>query len=125
MKRTRTNSWILYAAAGLVVTVVLAGIISSLLGGMAAKAVWFSAAVAYVIQITAFALLLYMRNDPNLFLSAWLGGMVIRFAVLGVATYGLSRSAMLPRGATLLSFVGFVFLLLLLEPVFLRWDLRG
>jgi len=125
MKRTRTNSWVLYAATALAVTVVLAGIISSLLGGTAAKAVWFSAAAAYVIQITAFALLLYMRNDPNLFLSAWLGGMVIRFAVLGLATFGLSRTAALPQGPTLVSFVGFVFLLLLLEPVFLRWDLRG
>jgi len=36
----------------------------------------------------------------------------------------LSSSAVFPRAATLVSLVGFVFLLLLLEPLFLRRGLQ-
>ncbi|HUP89932.1 MAG TPA: hypothetical protein VM100_11290, partial [Longimicrobiales bacterium] len=82
MTRTKTTSWLAYAGAGLISTVVVAVIVGSLLGETDAKAVWFAAAAAYLIQLGAFALLLFMRDSPNLFLSAWLGGMVVRFGVL-------------------------------------------
>ena len=52
------------------------------------------------------------------------GGLALRFGAVGGVAWWLSRSAALPREAALLSLVGFAFLLLLLEPLFLRWDLR-
>jgi hypothetical protein len=75
-----------YAGVTLLVVLIGAGVVSMLVGKGDGLAVWYAALAAYGIQLGAFALLLYMRNDPNLFLSAWLGGMVIRFAVLGAAT---------------------------------------
>ena len=124
MKRTRAGAWTGYALAALIVTIVLAGSASWLAGSDNVRAVWFAAALAYGLQLAAFALLLALRAQPQLFMAGWLGGMVLRFGVLGVCAYWLGRTAVLPRGTTLISFVGFVFVLLLLEPVFLRWDLR-
>ena len=74
--------------------------------------------------MVAFAGLLWVRNKTELLLAGWVIGMALRFGALGGVAWWLSRSAALPRAAALLSLVGFVFLLLLLEPVFLRWDLR-
>lgn len=125
MKRTRAGAWLGYALAALIVTSVLAAVAGWLVDGETMRAVWVAAALAYGLQLAAFALLLALRAQPQLFMIGWLGGMMLRFGVLGVCAYWLSRTAVLPRGATLISFVGFVFVLLLLEPVFLRWDLRG
>ena len=92
---------------------------------VAAAAVWVSAGVAYGLQLLALALLLVVRKEPQLFLIGWLAGLVLRFAVLGVGAYALAKWPVLPRAETLISYVAFVFLLLLLEPLFLRWDLRN
>ena len=125
MKRTIVTSWLSYAAAALVLTGLVAALVSLLVAAASVRGVWFAAAVAYVVQLIAFALLLALRSQAHLFLAAWLGGMVLRFGALGACAFWLSRSDALPRAPTLVSLVGFVFLMLLLEPVFLRWDLRG
>lgn len=119
---TRVNSWFTYAGAGLVLTVLVAVIASAMSGQ--AQAIWAAAGIAYVIQLMAFGLLLALRPQPQLFLIAWLSGMFLRFGVVGACAFWLSRTEVLPMAATMISLVGFVFLLLLLEPVFLRWDLR-
>jgi hypothetical protein len=77
-----------------------------------------------LVQLLAFGLLLMLRGQPQLFMAAWLSGMVLRFGVLGAGAFWLTREPVLPRGTALLSYVAFVFLLLLLEPLFLRRDLR-
>ncbi len=125
MKRTPVLSWLAYALTGLVATIVAAALASALVAADAVRAVWVAAAIAYGLQLIAFALLLALRARAEGFLAAWLGGMVLRFGALGLCAYWLSSSSTLPRAATLLSLVGFVFMLLLLEPVFLRWDLRA
>lgn len=124
MKRTPVRAWLAYAITGLVATTLIAVTIAALVEADGTRAVWLAAAVAYSIQLVAFGLLLFVRGQAQLFMAAWLGGMVLRFGVLGVGAYWLTQTSVLPRSLTLLSFVGFVFLLLLLEPVFLRWDLR-
>lgn len=125
MKRTPTHAWLAYAAAGLVLTLVAAGVATRLVAAGDARAIWVAAAIAYGLQLIAFGLLLALRGQAHLFMAAWLGGMVLRFGALAAAAAFVSRSAALPRGPLLLGLVGFVFLLLLLEPLFLRWDLRG
>ena len=120
---TRVSSWSMYAVTGLVLTVLIAVIVSAMTGE--AHAIWVGAAVAYAVQLVAFALLLALRPQTQLFMVGWLGGMVLRFAVLGVLAFALSRTGTLPIAPTLLSMVGIVFVLLLLEPVFLRWDLKS
>ena len=125
MTRTRLKSWFAYAATGLLATTSIALLARTLVSASDTRAIWLAAGVAYAIQLVAFAALLAWRGQGQLFLLAWLGGMMLRFAVLGFGAFLLSRTPVLPRGTTLVSYVGFVFLLVLLEPLFLRWDLRG
>ena len=118
------RSWLAYAAAALALLSIAAGVATLLVSGAAVKAVWVSAALAYVLQLIAFAGLVAVRESPQLFMAGYLAGMALRFGALGGVAWWLSRSAALPREAALLSLAAFVFLLLLLEPVFLRWDKR-
>jgi hypothetical protein len=83
-------------------------------------AVWFGAAVSWVVQLGAFAVLLRVKDNPQLFMMGWVGGMVLRFITVGMAVLVLSRTPLFPMRAALLSLIGFVFMLTLLEPVFLR-----
>src|SRR5688572_19536917 len=123
-ERFAVRAWLAYAGATLAVTVVLAGIGTVVAGAEAERAVWFSASLAYGLQLIAFAGLLWFRDHGSLFLAGWLVGMALRFGALGGVAWWLSRSAAFPREAALISLVAFVFVLLLMEPIFLRWDLR-
>lgn len=123
MKRTRFGAWLVYAAAGLGLTL-LAAFAATLLVQTDERAIWIPAAIAYGLQLVSFALLIAVRDNSQLFMLAWAGGLLLRFGMLGLGAYVLSATDALPRTATLLSYVTFVFGLLLLEPVFLRWDLR-
>jgi hypothetical protein len=118
------KAWIAYAIAGLALTALGAGVGSILVSAEAVGAIWFSALLAYGLQLLAFAGLVLVRSRAHLFLAGWMLGMALRFGVVVVVAWWLSRSAALPREVALLSLVSFVFLLLLLEPVFLRWGLR-
>jgi hypothetical protein len=118
------KAWLAYAAAALVVT--LAGVLIALLlvGPDATRAVWFAAALAYMLQLLSFALLVWVRQRNELFLLGWLAGLVLRFGAVGVVAFWLARTPVLPREPALISLVAFVFVLLLMEPLFLRRDLR-
>ena len=118
------KAWASYAVSALVLTVLVAGVATRMVSPEEGRAIWFSAAVAFALQLVAFASLLWVRNQAQLLVAGWAIGMALRFGTLGGVAWWLSRSAALPRTVALLSLVGFVFLLLLLEPVFLRWDLR-
>ena len=114
------RAWAAYAATGLVLSGVCGGAVSLLLAGAAERAMWVSALIAWSLQVVVFAGMLYGRRDPNLFLVGWLTGMVLRFGAVGLVAWWVARSDAMPREAALVSLVGFVFLLLLLEPVFLK-----
>jgi hypothetical protein len=118
------RAWTAYSLTAAVVTVVAAVLISLVGGAGITRAVWLSAGFAFALQTVAFAMLLLVRDRTELFMAGWLGGMVLRFAAVGGLAFYASRYTTLPLAALLLSLVAFVFLLLLLEPVFLRWDLR-
>ena len=118
------KAWVSYAVAGLVVTLVGAGIALLLVEADARSGVWFAAGVAYALQLLSFALLVAVREKTKLFLAGWLGGLVLRFSVIGAVAFWLSRRSVLPLAPTLLSLVTFVFLLLLMEPLFLRRGLQ-
>lgn len=117
--------WAGYAAAGLVAVLLVAILVTQLVAADAVRTVWLSAAIAYVLQLLAFALLVALRAQPQLFMMGWLGGMLLRFGALAVYAFWVSRTAGVARGPALLSLVGFLFLLLLLEPLFLRRNTHG
>jgi len=114
------KAWTRYAVAGFV----LAGL-GALLAAWAAgpsdrQAIWFGAVVAFVIQLAAFGALQAVRGNAQLFMLGWAAGIGLRFLAVGVVAFWLSNTGVLPLRAALLSLVGFVVLLLFLEPLFLR-----
>jgi hypothetical protein len=118
------RAWLSYAGVGLAVVGVAAGGATLLLEAEAARAVQVAAAIAYVLQLGAFAALLAFRGRDALFLAGYLGGMVLRFGGLGVVAWWLGTTTALPRAAVLISLAAFLFVLLLLEPIFLRRGIR-
>ena len=118
------KAWLTYAAVGCAVTVVGAAVGSLLVPSGAVAAIWFAAGLAYALQLVAFGALVVVRGRNELFLIGWLAGLVLRFAAVGVVAFWLSRTPVFPRTAALVSLVSFVFVLLMLEPLFLRRGLQ-
>jgi hypothetical protein len=116
--------WLKYAAAGLFVTGAGVALASLLLSPESAGAVRIAAAVAFAVQLVAFAALVAVRERHELFLLGWVSGLILRFLTVGVAAVWLTRDPVIPARPALMSLVGFLFVLLLLEPVFLRRDLQ-
>ena len=78
--------------------------------------------IAYPVQVSAFWLLLRAKDRPSRFLAWWGAGIALRVAVVAAVGIASSRLATLEPAALLLSLVGFFFVLLLMEPVFLKAD---
>lgn len=118
------KAWLQYAGAGLAVTGLGVLLASVLAGPETLGAVIFAAGLAYAVQLVAFALLVLVRERGSMVLAGWAGGMVLRFLMVGVVAVWLSRNPVLPVQPALLSLVAFVFVLLMLEPLFLRRGLQ-
>lgn len=118
------RTWAAYAGTALALVAAGAGAASLALGGAAREAVWLSAGLAWVLQLMAFALLVWVHGQARLFVVGWVGGMGLRFLALGVLAYVATRTRTFPPEPLLVSFVAFLFLLILLEPVFLKRGLR-
>ncbi len=118
----RVLSWYALAGAGAVAAVCAA--LAALLPARALVAVCWMGARAWGVQVLLFAPVLAARGRRNAFLAAWAGGTVVRLAVLGAAAWWVWYSRALPLAPALLALAGFLFLLLLLEPVFFRMGLR-
>jgi hypothetical protein len=87
------------------------------------RGVLLAAAIALPLQVVAFALLVRFRTRFKGFLVVWAGGTLVRMAlVVGVAFVAV-RAHMTGAVAMLLALAGFLFLLLLLEPLHFRLDL--
>lgn len=114
------KAWLSYAASAAALTGIAGLVATQLVAPASTTAVWVGALVALAVQLVAFAALLAFRDRGPLFMLGWLGGMLLRFGAVGALAFWLSRTNTLPRDAALISLVGFVFMLLLLEPVFLR-----
>ena len=118
------KAWLEYAAVSLVVTVVLAGAGALLVPAEWQRGVWFAAVVAWSLQLLTFAALVAVRGRDEWFLAGWLAGLVARFGAVGVMAYWLGHSGALPREPVLLGMVTILFVLLLMEPLFLRRGLQ-
>jgi hypothetical protein len=114
-----------YAGAALAVVAVVVAGAWALAAPPARSALWFAAGLAYVLQVGAFAGLVAVRDRGSLFTVAWAGGMMIRFVALAAVAFWLSRSEVLPLEPALLGLVGVMFVLVLLEAMFLRWEMRS
>ena len=84
----------------------------------ATRAVWTSAAVAFSVQVIAFAVV-KLSAKTNV-MAGWGVGAILRFLVLGVYALVFVKALGLPSGAALLSLVAFFFLSTLIEPLLLK-----
>lgn len=84
------------------------------------RGVLAAAAVTYPVQVVAFALLLRYRSEVKGFLAAWVGGTLVRLALVAGGGILLAVSEVLPPVPTLVALASFFFVLLLLEPIFFR-----
>jgi len=100
-----------------VITVLLLGM-WPFLDSAARTGVLVAAAIAVPVQVTAFAVLNHYRDHLSGFLAAWVGGTFFRMAVVAVVAVVVVRSGTAGAVPMLLALAGFLFGLLLLEPIF-------
>ena len=84
----------------------------------AARAVWTSAAVAFSVQVIAFAIV-KLSAKTNV-MAGWGVGAILRFLALGVYALVFVKALGLPSGAALISLAAFFFLSTLIEPLLLK-----
>jgi hypothetical protein len=77
-----------------------------------------AAALAVPFQIAAFSALKWAWERPKRVLAVWIGSGILRLALIGVAVALVSAWA-LPVLHTLLALTAFLFVMLILEPVFM------
>lgn len=83
-----------------------------------ARAVWSSAFIAFGVQLLAFAVARpFIATNP---IAGWGIGSLIRFAVLMLHAFVGVKALGLASGPALVSLVGFFFVTMLVEPLFLR-----
>ena len=109
-----------YALAGLLIVAVAVAGLFPFLDESGRRGILIAAGVAYPVQVVAFGLLLRARGDPSRFFAWWGVGVVVRIGVVVVAGLIALRIESLGAEALLLSLAGFFFVLLLIEPVFLK-----
>jgi hypothetical protein len=108
-----------YGAVAALVMVVLATLVMTVVPGAEPGGLWVAAAIAWTVQMASFPALVVGRR-AEAFMLSWAAGMALRFAaVVGVA-FWVTRTVAFDPPTTLVGLVGFVFLLVLLEPLFLR-----
>jgi hypothetical protein len=115
---SRLRGFVWYGLGAAVVAAGLAVVVAW--GTGVAGPVWAMAGLAYGAQLVAYLVLALVYGRARSFVLGWVSGIAIRFgAFLGVAVWVvLERPA--HYAVRLLTFVGVLFVLALLEPLFLR-----
>lgn len=96
----------------------MGAIASVFTAGQSREAVWASASLAFVVQMVAFTVVRLM--PPQQVVVGWGLGAALR--LVAVLMYGLVVATVwrAPVAPALLSFVGFLFVTMVVEPVFLK-----
>lgn len=113
--------WAIYAlgAAGLLALLVVGA--GAALEGADSGALWLAAGGAWGVQLIAFAMLAVGRKRGGGFVVGWGLGMLLRFAALAGMAALVTVSDTYDPASALLGLVGFMMVLVLIEPLFLRW----
>jgi hypothetical protein len=114
-----------YTLISFLVVGVGSAVLLALLEPAARSGVLLAAGIALPVQVLAFGLLARARDDVTRFFAWWGAGIALRvvvFAVTGIASAGIAPVA---RTSLVLSLAGFFFVLLLLEPLFLKGEHKG
>ena len=109
----------LFGAASLLVIAITGAVFTIAYESPAAtRAVWTSAAVAFLVQLVAFAIV--KRSIRTNVMAGWGIGAMLRFLVLGIYAVVVVEALGLQQGAALVSLVAFFFLSTLIEPLLLK-----
>ena len=81
------------------------------------RAIWLSAAIAFVVQMLAFSIAMVLRRDQGLV--GWGLGAIMRLVTLSVYALVFVKALGLPATAALVSLATFFFLSTLVEPLLL------
>ena len=111
-----------YALVALLIVGLGAAALLPFLDEAGRRGVLLAGSIGYPVQVMAFGLLLRARGEPTRFMVWWGAGIGIRVAVVVAVGFASTMLASVEPAALLLSLVGFFFVLLLIEPVFLRAD---
>lgn len=87
-------------------------------GAESARAVWFSAWLAVVVQGVGFGFAWSLRKDHVML--GWGAGMMLRFVSLAIYALVVVRALGLSLAPALLSLAGFFFVTTLVEPILLK-----
>jgi hypothetical protein len=110
-----------YVGTATVAVAVVVGALWGFLDADSRRGLGAAGAVAVVVQVAAFALLLGLRDRDNGLLLGMAGGTAGRLGALGVAGVVVSvGEPAMSASALILGLAGFLFALSLLEAVFLR-----
>lgn len=109
----------LFAAVSLAIIVAVGGIMSLVYTGPGDhRAIGISAAIAFVVQMFAFAIARLVARENVI--AGWGVGALMRMVVLGVYALVIVKALALPVGPALLSLAAFFFLSTLVEPLLLN-----
>lgn len=114
-----------YALVSFLVVGLGCAVLLATLDEVGGRGALLAAGIAVPVQILAFSLLIGARADATRFLLWWATGIAIRVVVVVVAAVVSSGFDRVGRPSFVLSLIGFFFVLLLLEPVFLKGERRG
>ena len=112
------RSFALYAATCAAIILVVGGIAWAFTSPEGHPAVLASAAVAFVVQLIAFAIARLMQ--PKNLILGWGLGSVLRLVTLVLFALVVARLWRAPLTPALLSFAGFLFVTTVVEPLFLK-----
>lgn len=113
-----------YAVVGAGLVIFAATLLRLVLTPAASAAVWRAGALAYAVQVVAFAVLL-LAGRGQAFLAAWMAGTVARLGLLVAVAVWVIRTEAVPPAPLLLALVSFLFVLMMLEGVFYRLGMRS
>ncbi len=111
-----------YALIALLIVGLGGAALSVFLDDAGRAGILLAALIAYPVQVIAFGLLLRARGEPTRFMVWWGAGIALRVVVVVGVGFASSTLAAVDPAALLLSLVGFFFVLLLIEPAFLKAD---
>ena len=114
-----------YALIALLIVGLGAAALAAFLDDAGRRGILLAALIAYPVQVMAFGLLLRARGEPTRFMVWWGAGIALRVAVVVAVGFASAVLAAVDPAALLLSLVGFFFVLLLIEPAFLRAESKG
>ncbi len=115
MRRVRVE----FTVVLLLLAVVIGGGATLIFGSHLSDGIWAGTAAGSLVQLLIFHAML-VPAGPQRIMLAHLSGVLVRFLSVGLMAFLIIPAAGLPEAATLLSMVGCLFLITMIEAVFLK-----